>query len=95
MSFSIRKIVEAWSISLNPSEKQIELANKRWNICETCPNKVETFKDKEWSYICGACGCPLKKKIFTNEDDGCPKGFWVDVEKDYFENNKKTKKTLI
>ena len=95
MGFSISKIVEAWSISFNPNDKQKELAEKRWSICETCPHKVETFKNKEWSYICGACGCPLKKKVFTNEYDACPKGFWADVEKEYLENNNKTMKTLI
>ena len=93
MGFSISKIVEAWSISFNPTDKQKELADKRWSICSECPKKTEVLKGKEWSYICGECGCPLNKKIFTNNNGECPLGKWNQVDESYFETKKE--KTLI
>lgn len=93
MGINISKIVEAWSIARNPTDKQKELAEKRWSICNVCPEKGEVMKDKEWSHYCKSCGCPLKKKIFTNNNGECPLGKWNEVDIDYF--NIKKEKTLM
>jgi hypothetical protein len=93
MKIDLKKIFTAWTISINPNKRQEELAGKRWEICKTCPSKVEIFESKEWSFTCKDCGCPLKKKIFTDEFNACPNGFWSNVDVDYFEIKKE--KTLI
>lgn len=93
MSLDIKKIVKAWAISINPTDKQKELAEKRWSICSTCPSKKEVLKSKEWSYICGSCGCPLSKKVFTNRVGECPLGKWNTIDADYFDTKKE--KTLF
>ncbi len=93
MGFNIKEIFTAWSIAINPNERQKEIAEKRWEICMECPHRIETFQDKEWSFRCGECGCPLKGKIFTNDYDACPKNKWLVVEKEYFQIKKE--KTLI
>jgi hypothetical protein len=93
MGINISKIVEAWSIARNPTDKQKELAEKRWSICNVCPEKGEVMKDKEWSYYCKSCGCPLKKKIFANNNGECPLGKWNEVDMNYF--NIKKEKTLM
>lgn len=93
MKLDLKKIFTAWVISVNPTSKQKELAEKRFGICKTCPSKIETIQNQEWSFRCGDCGCPLKKKIFSDEYDSCPNHKWIDVENDYFEIKKE--KTLI
>jgi hypothetical protein len=80
----IRKIFDAWVTAAKPNAKQKELAEKRMEICRTCPSKIESVKNKEWSYVCGECGCPLKGKIFTQMNDACPLGKWRGVEAPYF-----------
>jgi hypothetical protein len=93
IKLDLKKIITAWAIAINPSDKQKELAEKRYGICDVCPSKIETFKDQEWSTRCKDCGCPLKSKIFTDKYGECPLGKWDDVDADYF--NIKKQKTLI
>lgn len=89
----IRKIIEAWTISHNPTERQVELAQKRSEICKECPSMKQVFS-KEWTSYCGECGCPISKKIFTNNYDECPIGKWGDIDKNYFGGIKETKTLL-
>jgi hypothetical protein len=93
MKLDLKKIFTAWVTSLKPTDKQKELAEKRLEICNSCPSKIETFKDHEWSFRCGECGCPINRKIFTMENDACPLNKWLEVEKDYFKS--KTQKSII
>lgn len=93
MKLDLKKIFTAWAISFKPTDKQKELAEKRLEICNSCPAKIETFKDHEWSFRCGECGCPIKRKIFSNEYGECPLGKWDNVDANYF--NIKKQKTLI
>ena len=87
----IKEIVTAWMISFNPSEDEKILAEKRYEICTSCPNRV-TKLGKE---VCNACGCPLSKKIFTLKDqDSCPLKKWNDVETE-FRKIKKNKYKII
>lgn len=89
MSFNIKKIIEAWIISFNPTEKEKELAEKRANICKECPSQ----KFKLGVPVCGECGCPIAKKIFTNEPDACDLHKWKEIDEGYFVVKKD--KTLI
>lgn len=93
MGFNVSKIIDAWATSINPTDNERKLADARWSICDTCTSKVETLKNKKWSYLCGDCGCPLNKKIFTKTFGECPRGKWDNVDSEYF--NIKKQKTLI
>lgn len=95
MSLDFKKILEAWKISANPNEKQAELAKKRLEICEMCPSKNEILKNKKWSHICKECGCPINKKIFTNNYNECPLGKWESIDTQYFKLIEKNKKTIL
>ena len=86
------KIVEiftAWGIALNPNDLQNELAVKRMEICEECE-----FKKSIPINRCGACGCPLRGKVFTtntylSQGGSCPKNKWRNVERDWIEKKDK------
>ena len=85
MSFDLREIAKSWFTSLNPNEKEKKLAELRYEICLKCEFKKEIFEKKEWSSLCGKCGCPLNKKIYSDKYNACPAGKWLEVE-DPFES---------
>lgn len=93
MTIDFSDIVKSWTRALNPTEKQKDLAKKRWDICMDCDSKKEIIKNKKWSYICLECGCKLDKKIFTDKISACPLNKWYLVERQHF--NIKEKETLI
>ena len=78
------EIVNAWIISFNPNEDQKILALNRSNICDTCEYKKYVIKKP----ICSACGCPISKKIFSEEQNPCPKKKWKEVDSKYFSEKK-------
>lgn len=93
----IKEIISAWITSFNPNEPQIKLANERAEICNNCE-----FLGKRKLKInyCTKCGCPIKKKIFSNKFNPCPLEKWNEVDSKYKNNNdvflqKKTNKTLF
>jgi hypothetical protein len=88
-------IIEAWKIAKNPTRTQKELADKRALICDTCPSKKTITKKLEVGVICGECGCPIVKKIFTPKNEQCPLGKWQEVESLFFSDAIKTKKSLF
>jgi hypothetical protein len=92
--FNVKEIIEAWIISHNPTKSQLERANDRGVICDECPSKKTTFKDKKWSAFCSECGCPISKKIFTNSYNPCPLKKWELSDKKY-EDSLKKDKTII
>ena len=92
--FNIKQIIEAWVISYNPTPQQQELANLRGQICDVCPSKKVVTEKLEIATICGECGCPIAKKIFTNDYNPCPLKKWGEIDDKYFPNTKK-KKTLF
>lgn len=73
---SISEIVVAWHRASNPTPEQKEIAEYRASICELCEHKQ--FKDLIKTYICGACGCPISKKIYSPKagTEACPKSKW-------------------
>jgi hypothetical protein len=73
----ISEIVGAWITSFNPDENEKKLAENRYSICFTCPNRVKKLGIE----VCNKCGCPLSKKIFTQKlNDSCPLGKWDEVD---------------
>ena len=90
----IFEILEAWVIAGNPNKIQKELANKRANICNGCEFKKEIIKGIKFSIVCSECGCPLAKKIYTNNYNPCPEKKWSEIDEPYFDKQK-TNKTLF
>jgi hypothetical protein len=80
------KIAKAWIASYNPTEKQTELAEKRYTICDSCPSKVKALLGY---YKCNECGCPIQKKIFSDVYNDCPLKKWESVDTAYFSPMKK------
>lgn len=91
---NIKEIIEAWFISGNPTKIQEELAEKRLDVCDVCEVRKEIIKNVKISNICGKCGCPIVKKVFTNSYDPCPLHKWGDIDEPYF-SKRKTKNTLL
>ena len=70
------EIAKAWISAANPTSEQQVIADYRISVCEECPQKsyikhVDTF-------ICGACGCPLAKKVYSPlpGEEACPEKRW-------------------
>ena len=91
-----KEIFDSWIISVNPNDTQKELAQKRLDICKGCEHKKETIKGYKWSTICGLCGCPLSKKVFSPLFNPCPAEKWDAVDSSYIiKRPKKDEKTVI
>jgi hypothetical protein len=82
------EIINAWKIANNPTPKQEELAKLRASICEVCPSKKVITKKIGLATICGECGCPISKKIFTPKFNACPLDKWNITDSPYFEEKK-------
>lgn len=72
----IEEIFKAWNITLNPNEKQAELASKRIEACNSCEYKVSNLGINR----CSVCGCALKAKVFSPVKGACPKGKWDQID---------------
>jgi len=72
----IVEIAKAWIAAANPTPEQKAIAEYRISVCNNCPNR-EYHKHLDM-HICGLCGCPLSKKIFSPVDgpDACPDKRW-------------------
>lgn len=93
MKIDLKQIATAWAISFNPTESQKELAYQRLKVCGDCPKNTKT-----WLNIptCSACGCPISKKIYTDEFNPCPIKKWQEVDDEYFDKSKiKVNTTII
>ena len=88
---NIGEIIDAWVISNNPSETQLNKSIERGNICNMCPSKKVITKHIQLATICGECGCPISKKIFSLDYNPCPLKKWEEVDKKYTIPSKKTK----
>ena len=73
----MEEIFKAWGIEYDPNNTKNELASKRIEVCNTCPNKKEMDGVKN---ICSLCGCMLKSKVFTDSMGQCPDNRWNEVE---------------
>lgn len=72
----IKEIIVAWHRAATPTAEQKEIAEHRASICETC--EFKEFKTLIRSYVCGACGCPISKKIYSPipGPEACPNAKW-------------------
>jgi len=73
----MEELFKAWGIEYDPNNTKNELASKRIEVCNTCPNKKEMDGVKN---ICALCGCMLKSKVFTDSMGQCPDNRWNEVE---------------
>ena len=77
----ISEIFQAWVAAANPSPSQTLIAEYRSSVCDTCDKK--TYVSTINSFICGECGCPLSKKIFSGYFNDCPLGKWESVDSEH------------
>lgn len=71
----IKEIAIAWKRAANPTEEQQAVAEQRLSICDACEHK--DFRKLTRTFICGACGCPLSKKVYSPKGpEACPKAKW-------------------
>jgi ribosomal protein L37AE/L43A len=94
MDLNFKKIWDAWLISYRPTNEQILLAQKRNEICETCPSRKEIARKIKIGVVCSECGCPIAKKIFTNTFNDCPLKKWENVDSKYFPKSKDSKSII-
>lgn len=79
----ITEIVAAWANRYQKKGEQVELANKRYDICKKCPHRSVKLNTE----LCSKCGCPLKTKIFTSRlENACPLNKWTEVDSDFLKN---------
>ena len=71
------EIITAWWRASNPTPEQSELAKKRLEVCIKCEylTKVPVV-----DMVCGECGCPMNKKIFSPVKGSCRIGKWDEVD---------------
>lgn len=63
----LKEITEGWFNHIFPSEEIKKLAEKRANICASCPSNINN--------ICDDCGCYLPAKT-KSPSSNCPKKLW-------------------
>jgi len=91
----IREIIGAWIISFNPSKERKELAEKRYEICIGCEYYEESRPITRDEH-CKKCGCPIKKKIFTEKtNESCPLNKWSHLDSAYLAQINKKSKSII
>jgi hypothetical protein len=90
-----KEIINAWVIANNPREEERLLAEKRFSICDICPEKKVITDKIKIATICGKCGCPIAKKIFTTQFNACPLKKWESVDNIFYPKTQKTEKTLL
>lgn len=73
---NLKEIFIAWKTSIRPTELQSKIAEDRLNVCINCPHKKEVLEGKKWTAYCQKCGCPIRKKVFSQEINPCPMGYF-------------------
>lgn len=91
MELDFKKIYKAWIIANNPTKNQLSIAEERNIICNNCPSKKIITEKLKIGVVCGECGCPISKKIFSPTFNDCPLKKWENVDKKYGLVEKKTK----
>ena len=88
MGLDFKEIVLSWYDATTPNNQkrpgQVDLAQKRYEICQGCEHFRPNRFLKNDSY-CNDCGCPLNAKIYSRKFDACPKNKWIEIETQ-FEN---------
>lgn len=74
-----KEIIKAWATSFNPTEEQKKIAENRLKVCKYCLySKKKRLLIKKIVY-CKLCGCPLSKKVFSDNIHSCPKDKWNNI----------------
>lgn len=73
----IHEIAVSWWRAENPTKEQSYLAQERLAICMGCDSRKESIV---FNYVCGECGCPIGKKIFTPKLGTCDLKKWNNIE---------------
>jgi hypothetical protein len=89
------EIINSWKNANNPSDSQYQLALKRSEICKNCTSKKTITKIFKLGVICGECGCPIEKKIYSIKRNACPLGKWNEIDQVHFENSQIKKTSTI
>ena len=95
MDLNFKKIFNAWIASYNPTSEQKLLAEKRNEVCEMCPSRKVLTNKLKLGVVCGECGCPITKKIFSNDFNDCPLKKWDEVDTIYQTFKVKLNKSVI
>ena len=90
----ITTIAEAWIVAAKPQVWQKELANDRYNICLDCEHYRKSRPVTNDEY-CNDCGCPISKKIFSQQFRECPQNKWEPVEIEYKNKLHKKNKSIV
>ena len=72
----IVEIAKAWIAAANPTPEQQAIAEYRAATCDKCPHR--NYVTAINTFVCGKCGCPLSKKIFSPlpGQQACPYKRW-------------------
>jgi hypothetical protein len=90
-----KEITQAWISAYNPTEKQKELAEARFKICDVCDKKKVITDKLKIGVICDQCGCPISKKVFSSTYNACPLEKWEEVDSVLWGETQKKTKTLL
>jgi len=73
---NLLEIAVAWTRAARPTPEQQQVAEQRLAICDGCEHKQ--FRKLTRTFVCGACGCPLSKKVYSPlpGDQACPEAKW-------------------
>jgi len=73
---NLLEIAVAWKRAANPTPEQQQVAEHRLSICDSCEHKQ--FRTITRNFVCGACGCPLSKKVYSPKPgpQACPEAKW-------------------
>jgi hypothetical protein len=69
----VKEILVSYLTSINPTEEQKIVAEKRLEVCVGCEKWVQgAIRD-----YCSACGCTTSAKVFSPRGaEACPLGKW-------------------
>jgi hypothetical protein len=72
----IKEIFNAYSVMVDPTAEQSEIAAQRLETCNSCPFVTEMQALIGTIRICGQCGCVLRAKAFSKDKTACPENKW-------------------
>ncbi len=71
----IKEIIISWATSINPTEEQKKVAEKRLEICTNC---IFWKTNSIGVEFCSKCGCATKAKVFSPVGvQACPENKWT------------------
>ena len=68
----MKEILISYVTAFNPTQEQIEVAEKRLSTCMECEFWVQSTIN-----YCDKCGCPTSAKVFSPLANACPEKKWI------------------